>query len=191
MIAVCAGHHQDAQGATFEGHTEWPEAVLWRDRLVGVLGEGLALTVPSGLLRDKVEFINASQAVCAIEIHFNSAMMHGKPVGRGCETLQYPGSVRGGELAYCVHKVLARHFPPDRGVKEGWYRMDYPGRVDYDGDVEGDEKLDYFLVKTHCPAIIIEPEFIHLWADIERKRAVTCLGMATALTTLMDRWGVY
>ena len=67
--------------------------------------------------------------------------------------------------------------------------MDYPGRVDYEGDVDGDEKMDYFLRKTHCPAVIIEPEFIHLWGNIQRNRAAACVGMATALNMLLDRWG--
>ena len=39
--------------------------------------------------------------------------------------------------------ALAEIFPPSRGIKEGWYRQDFPGRVDYDGDVEGDEKRNF------------------------------------------------
>jgi hypothetical protein len=189
MILVSAGHHEGAKGATWEGHSEWPQAVLWQDLLVQYLGD-VGEKVPHGKLRDKVEYINAAQAVCAIEIHFNSAKVNGRHVGSGCETLHYPGSVQGEQLAWFVQRALAEDFHPDRGVKEGWYRMDRPGVVDYDGDVDGDEKIDYFLRKTHCPAVIIEPEFIHNWDAIEHHRAHACMSMARELTKLMSIWGM-
>lgn len=189
MILVSAGHHEGAQGASWNGFTEWPEAMEWRQQLVGFLGEDVGAAVPSGLLKDKVEYINASPAVCAIEIHFNSAKINGKHVGRGCETLFYPGSFRGRELASYAHQSLSTFFHPNRGLKEGWYRMDAPGTVDYHGDVDGDEVIDYFLRATHCPAIIIEPDFIHNMEQIQRKRAGTCRHMADNLFDLLEKWG--
>jgi len=189
MILVSAGHHRLAQGASWSGRTEWPQAVLWQDLMVQYLGD-LGEKVPSGLLRDKVEYINAANAVCAVEVHFNSAKVSGRHVGAGCETLYYPGSTQGQQLASYAHLALTKNFQPDRGIKSGWYRMDRPGVVDYDGDVDGDEKIDYFLRKTHCPSIILEPDFIHRYDMIEHKRAQTCMDLARQLTSLLEHWGV-
>lgn len=189
MILVSAGHHQGAQGASWAGRTEWPQAVLWQKLLLQYLAD-VGEAVPTGLLRSKVEYINAAQAVCAIEIHFNSAKVGGQHVGKGCETLYYPGSAKGKQLAFSAQKALSKYFLPDRGIKAGWYRMDQPGVVDYQGDVDGDEKVDYFLRETHCPAIIIEPDFIHRWDLIEHNRAQACRAMADELIKLLDWWGV-
>jgi len=189
VILVSAGHHEGAQGASWNGRSEWPQAVMWRNLIMTYLGD-LGESVPSGLLRDKVEYINAANAVCAIEIHFNSAKINGEHVGRGCETLYYPGSVSGQVLANYVHAALVKDFTPDRGIKGGWYRMDQPGVVDYDGDVDGDEKIDYFLRKTNCPAIILEPDFIHRWDLIEHHRAHCCMGIAIQLKNLLEHWGL-
>jgi hypothetical protein len=104
--------------------------------------------------------------------------------------LCYPGSAKGMELAHAVQKVLAEDFPPSRGVRAGWYRMDRPGVVDYHGDVEGDETIDYFLKYTNCPAIIIEPDFVHRWDLLEHNRAHACMGMARELILLLEHWGV-
>lgn len=190
MILVSAGHHEGAQGATWNGYTEWPQACLWRDQLVRYLGDSLGLAVPDGTLPDKVDFINANTAICAIEIHFNSAKVNGVHVGRGCETLYEPDNKRSDILAASVHNALRMHFRPDRGIKEGWYRMDRPGVVDYDGDVEGDEKLDYFLWATHCPAVVIEPEFIQYIDEIDRRRAMACKAMADQLFVMCEQWGL-
>ena len=189
MILVSAGHHKKAQGARWGEFTEWKQATLWRDLIVRYLGD-IGVAVPSTLLRDKVEFINANQAVCAIEIHFNSAKVDGHHVGRGCETLHYPGSTLGIELAKATHRAVSRHFFPNRGIKEGWYRMDRPGKVGYHGDVDGDETIDYFLKATHCPAVILEPDFIHRINTIEQGRATTCKDIAFELNVLLGHWGL-
>ena len=189
VILISAGHHKGAQGASWNHRTEWPQAVMWQDLLVTYLGD-IGEKVPTGLLRDKVEYINAALPVAAIEIHFNSAKVNGKHVGKGCETLYYPGSANGKELASYVQAAMVPDFLPDRGIKAGWYRMDAPGVVDYDGDVDGDEKIDYFLRKTHCPAIIIEPDFIHRYDLIEHNRAHCCMAIAKQLTLLLEHWGV-
>ena len=48
----------------------------------------------------------------------------------------------------------------NRGAKDGWYRMDVPGQVDFPGDVDGDEHKDAFTAQTNCPAFIPEALFI-------------------------------
>ena len=189
MILVSAGHHAAAQGALFNGHTEWEEATLWRELIVQEIGQHRAHAVPSGTLRSKVSYINARNPWMAVEIHFNSAINdEGKHVGEGYETLFYPGSIKGKIIAEYVQRGLgwALH-TKDRGVKEGWHRQDAPGRVDYHGDVDGDETILYFLNATRCPAIIVEPEFIHHQHSIKRMRGPACEAIADALLDAADK----
>lgn len=186
MIYVSAGHHERAQGATWNGHTEWQETMEWRDRIVKASGGMDMIAVPTGTLGQKVAFINAGQPDLAIEVHFNSAVVNGKHVGKGCETLYYPGSKKGKILAQNMQDTMLKFFEPDRGIKEGWYRMDRPGVVDYHGDVDGDETIDYFLRKTKCPAVIIEPEFVHNIDLIQYHRVAACTEIAKALLNTLE-----
>jgi len=169
MILISAGHHPGKRGAHFEDFYEHDEAVLWATLIVHNLGsEGML--VPADVLRKKVNFINAMRPSIAMEIHFNSAVDEdGKHVGRGCETLYYPGSVEGKKIADRVQATLANIFPPDRGVKEGWYRMNK------------DFGPDYFLARTSCASIIIEPEFVHRKDIIETNRIEACAKLAETL----------
>lgn len=151
MIFLSAGHYPSKPGASFERFIEHDEAIIWVHKIEALCDEEV-VTVPTGVLKEKVAFINerVMDGDCAVEIHFNAARnAEGQPIGRGSETLYYPGSEPGKVLAEKFQKVLGEIFPPDRGVKEGWYRMD-PSRG-----------ADFFLAKTKCPAIIIEPEFVH------------------------------
>lgn len=180
MIAVSAGHNNKAPGACFEEFCEFPEAVKWAELIVAALTQLRveAEFVPTGSLGSKVRWINRKRADLAVEIHFNSDPKH---AGKGCETLYCPGSRRGEIVAKVVHDGMAAIMLPDRGIKEGWYRMDKPGVVDYAGDVDGDEVKDYFLRSTRCPAIILEPEFIHNKSVITNKRDVTSIMIASGL----------
>lgn len=159
MIFISAGHHPSAPGARWERFVEHDEAVIWADELVAALDSGMR--VPAGVLKSKVEFINnrIMNGDIAIEIHFNAARdSNNNPIGKGCETLYYPGSEKGLELAEICQQALHQYFPPDRGAKEGWYRMD---------PTKGP---DFFLAKTKCPAVIIEPEFVHRSEIIQSQR---------------------
>ncbi len=168
MIMVSAGHHPYRKGASFNGFYEYDEAALWVPEIVRFLnGKGMA--VPAGKLPEKVAFINSHDADMAVEVHFNSAMIGGEPIGKGCETLYCPSSARGKALAQQVQDAIAPLFPPSRGIKEGWYQMNK------------DKGPDYFLVKTKCPAIIVEPEFIHRKEIIQRRRMEACEAIAGAL----------
>lgn len=186
MIYISAGHHEGAQGASWHGHTEWLEAVKWRDLLCSMIND-VAVPVPTGLLRDKVKFINQhGDAELAVEIHFNSAKVNGVHVGKGSETLHHPSSKMGKQAAQIIQDGLAQVFPPSRGIKAGWHRQDRPGVVDYHGDVDGDERIVYFLRKTVAPAVILEPEFIHNIQVIRDEREVGCEVIATALLEYLD-----
>ncbi len=151
MIFISAGHHPAAPGAKWDRFIEHDEASIWALIMSNKLDDSGSL-VPTGTLQSKVDFINARimNGDVAIEIHFNAARdKDNKPIGRGCETLYYPGSEAGEHLATLCQDALELCFPPNRGVKEGWYRMD-PKRGP-----------DFFLARTKCPAVIIEPEFVH------------------------------
>jgi len=189
MILISGGHHTHARGATHEGNSEFPETRIWAELIVHRL-KALdldAAVVCQGKLRKKVKEINNlhSEINCklAIEVHFNS-LASGR--ARGCETLYYPGSIKGKLYAERIQETMVRFFPPDRGIKEGWYKMDRPGVVDYHGDVDGDEKIDYFLRKTPCPALIIEPEFIQYYEDIAANRKVCCRAIAETICKIFS-----
>lgn len=174
MIYISAGHHPSKKGATFEDFAEYDEALTWMDLIMAHLGSK-GVRVPTGVLKDKVNFINKGVATLALEIHFNSAMNgKGENIGSGCETLYFPGSTKGKSLAEKVQASLTKHFSPDRGVKEGWYRMDKSNGP------------DFFLAKTDCPSVIIEPEFVHRKNIIRDKRGVACKDLAIELIRLSE-----
>lgn len=181
-ILVSAGHYEQAQGAQWNGFTEWAETTVWRDLIITELGAALSIAVPDERLPEKVKFINEHQPTIAIEIHFNSAIVDGEHVGEGCETLMYPGSPKGRRLAEIMQEAQYKLFQPYRGVKEGWYKQDRPGIVDYQGDVDGDETIDYFLRETSCPAVIIEPEFMQfMLSKIQPNRQAASLVLSAAM----------
>lgn len=159
-VAISAGHYPAAPGAVFGSLTEHAAADEWIVTLKAALESyGMdVFVVPTGLLSRKVGIINAEKCDAALEVHFNSDPGH---AGRGSETLYMPGSKLGEHYANCVQNQLGTVAQPSRGVKEGWYRMDRPGHVDFPGDIDGDEVVDAFLRLTHCPAVIVEPYFIH------------------------------
>lgn len=186
MIFISAGHHPERKGARFKNYCEHDEAKIWVSELIGLLGDR-AKVVPTGLLKQKVEFINRNKAELAIEVHFNSYKKWDDrnkdgivdedeliAQGKGCETLYFPGSKLGKILADEVNAAMAQIFFPDRGVKEGWFRM------------KKDTVADYFLAKTNCPAIIIEPEFIHRIDIIQKNRTAACAGIASTLLDFME-----
>ena len=187
VIVLSAGHYPESPGACFpDDNVNWcehAEASNWVNRIAVTLRDQKAVhVVPHATLRSKVEWINdlckRVPVKLAVEIHFNS------DVGKhqiGSETLYCPGSPRGKTMANIVQDAMARVFPPNRGAKEGWYRQDKTGHGGCVGDVDGDEKVDYFLRATNCPALIVEPEFIYNRTIIESGRDDACRVLADAL----------
>ena len=173
-IMVSAGHYPTRPGACYKGFCEHDEAVLWADRVTMLLGN-IGQRVPEGILKNKIDFIKHRNPSLAIEIHFNAAKdEHGVNVGHGCEVLYCPGSSSGKFIATHVQERLVSVMGNrDRGVKEGWYRM------------RKELGPDFFLVKTPCPAIVIEPEFIHFQERIQTKRNEACGAIATAIIEVL------
>lgn len=186
MIFISAGHHRNAQGAKFNDVTEYQISTKWVDRIESILTKS-CIRVPDGVLREKVEFINIGCAAfdgkhIAAEIHFNSAKIwkdqnangvidDGEMVniGKGSETLYYPASKTGIAAATIMQRELSKVFEPDRGIKEGWYQMNKSKGV------------DFFLKRTACTSLIIEPEFIDNTEILSEHMDAGCHLIANAL----------
>lgn len=168
MIFVSAGHYPASPGAKHQRFIEHDEAVLWANGIAESLGKN-AFKVPSGILRTKIEYINARiwKNDIAIEIHFNSCR---DLKGEGSETLYLPGHRPGKRLACDIQDSLVGVFAPDRGANEGWYR---------DDESRGP---DFFLAKTKCTSIIVMPEFVHNDEKIIGNREKGIQAIAEALS---------
>lgn len=191
-IFVSAGHNPLQVGAVFNDttknvvYTEYQFTSKYAEALLSALAaiKIPAVPVPTGSLSNKVAFINkqAKAGDIAIEIHFNSSP---NQKGKGCETLYCPKSVRGEELAKKIQNAIVKALPTiaNRGVKEGWYKMDIPGRVDFAGDVNGDEVPDAFLSSTKPLAVIVEPYFMNEAEDIKLNMSLVARAIASALSS--------
>lgn len=183
-VFLSAGHYPQRKGASHKGFYEHDEAIVWVKKLECMLSCLCDVEiVPTGTLRQKVKHMNKQKYDLAVEVHFNS-LASGRAYGS--ETLHYPGSKKGKKCAKEIQKRLAEVFKPDRGIKEGWYRMDRPGVKDYQGDVEGDETIDYFLRKTKGTALILEPEFIQHKGKIQMNRTKGCMAIAKGIIDALD-----
>jgi len=184
MIYVSVGHHVAAQGAEYKGITEYHLAGIYVDKICELLGDK-ATRVPNGSLKPKVTFVNERQKKgdIAVEIHFNDFQVwvdannndvvdEGEMIraGKGgSETLFYPGSIKGKAIAEKVQEDLGRIMKPDRGVAIGYYKRNK------------ENGPNYWLRKTNCIAIMIEPQFINRINDIRNKMNEACASIASSL----------
>lgn len=189
-VFVSAGHNPLQVGAVFNDtasgnvYTEYSHTLKYANSLVSALTaiKVPVVLVPSGSLTNKISFINkaAKAGDIAIEIHFNSSPTQ---KGKGCETLYCPGSSKGEALAKKIQNAIVKAIPSvvDRGVKEGWYKMDIPNKVDYPGDKNGDEVPDAFLANTKPLAVIVEPFFMNEVSSIQTNMELVARAIASAL----------
>jgi len=197
MIILSAGHDPVAKGAEYNGFNEFDEATLWVETIRRLIADSFLYPCSvaphsrsgntqsaNAVLIEKVKWMNQQADVkLIVEVHFNSDESKRQ---RGSETLYCPGSSKGKKAAELVQAELGGLFPPSRGAKEGWYRMDKPGHVDYPGDVDGDEKVDYLLRAVKPVALILEPEFIYNRETIESKRDAACAKLASACVFIAE-----
>jgi N-acetylmuramoyl-L-alanine amidase len=180
IVGVSAGHNSADPGSSLGPTTERSITERWADKICRALGArwGIATVAPPNAhLSTKVEYFNRTRPEAIVEIHFNANI----PV-TGCETLYFPGSSAGRRLASKVHKAYSPFTSNrDRGVKEGWFRMDAPGIKEHAQDVEGDEQPLYLLKRTRAPTIIIEPEFISQMENILAMEDKVCQAIAYGL----------
>lgn len=181
MIFVSIGHFPERPGACYRDFCEHGEASQWAGRLMHELGGEAATICPVGTLKEKVAFINetADKNDIAIEIHFNSAKnAEGEHIGRGSECLYHPNSKRGYDAAVAIQDALSKVFEPDRGVKKGYYQLNKQKGV------------DFFLAKTICTSVIIEPDFIHRKTKIRENRDAACSKIAASILAFMENENV-
>ena len=156
-IAISVGHHPGAKGASYSDLVEFDLAEYWVNEILDQYDDLYdyeyncpifhLLPVPTGTLKEKVKFINENEFDYAIEMHFNSAGV----TASGSETLYMPNSKRGKKLASIIQKNISVPLEiRDRGVKEGMYWS----------TSERTNTPLYFLRRTNCPAVIIEPNFL-------------------------------
>lgn len=155
---LSAGHNPSARGAVWEDVNEYDTAIKWIPKVSAHLVQAghTVVVVKTGTLSSKIKEINenASDAKLVVELHFNAA---GTKYVEGNETLYCPNS-KTGKLAADAYNAKFMEsalaiVKKDRGVKEGWYRMEPPS-------VNPDAVPDALLVKTKPLALIIEPAFI-------------------------------
>jgi len=186
IVALSIAHYPNRAGASYKGVNEHAVSTVWISTLKRILESYgvIVIQTPVGGLRKKVKFINDHDSDVAVEIHFNGSS---NPKVSGTETLYCPGSVKGKKFAEIVHSNYVKEMHcRDRGIKEGWYRMDRPYIEDYPGDIDGDEKKDYFLQYTSCPALIPEPEFIAQQDNINDNMESACIGIALGIIEFLE-----
>ena len=187
-LIISAGHNPQKSGASWQGIREHDQAMKWVNEIADylTLKQVKVIQVATGSLREKVEhvnqWVNIDKNSIAVELHFNAA---GTTYVQGNETLYYPNSVAGKQLATTFNtkfmELAQQWVIKDRGVKEGWYRMDRPGVIDFYGDEDGDEMPDYWLRKTKCPSLILEPCFMCQLTDIGESWKQVAHAVAEAL----------
>lgn len=64
--------------------------------------------------------------------------------------------------------------------------MDRPYIEDYPGDIEGDEKPNFFLQYTNCPAVILEPDFVSQLVNIAEKEDSACIAIAESIFNYLE-----
>ena len=157
-IALSAGHYPAAPGARYNGIIEHYYCMDVLDICFNMYERDADLyqhyelfRVPTGTLREKVKVVNDASCDAAIELHLNAVS---DPSAGGTLTL-YSGTEGSLRLAEAIHGKLLQLGLRNRGIVIGYYRLD-PKRP-----------LDYFLRKTVCPAVILEPAFCSNPAEAE------------------------
>lgn len=152
-VAIAVGHHPEKRGASWNGWSEYELLAPVAGYLVRELTRaGLdAYLVPSGRLATKVEWINAGNFTAAVELHGDAGG------GSGGTALYYPGSTAGQALAEAVDNAMEAVLGADRRrARPGYFRGD-PARG-----------VLYFLARTACPAVVVEPEYLRARLDTFR-----------------------
>jgi len=158
-IAICPGHHTDAQGARNAVHNISENEVA--KKIVIMLKDLLEespynhdVSIIEGKLGHKVREINKGGFDLALDIHFNAdAELEDtdNKKGYGCMVMHYPTSTTRKQQAAKMSSAIAESLgTKDRGARAAWY---------WGGSNPG-TKPDYFTDKTNCPAFIPEAGYI-------------------------------
>ena len=140
-VSINAGHYPglDSGAVGQNGLQEAEVAKNIAERVVNILREvGYnALFIQKNELYEITELSNDFCADLFVSIHCNAAENKN---ARGTETFAHPQSERGQKLAECIQRQIVESMGTiDRGVKLDTF---------------------YVLKHTHCPAVLVECEFI-------------------------------
>jgi len=142
-VMVSVGHYSDENTREIEYPANLRVGQLLHSFLInnGFLCE----IIEGGQLRDKVRSINIYNPDIAVECHFNrlSYPHDPKKYGSGYEVCIWQGSRSGRRLAGEILHQWKKRLPFKRRGTGVWERTDL-----------------YFLKKTYCPSIILEPLFL-------------------------------
>ena len=157
-LILSVGHDSKRQGASSSGKTEWECARPMVDKIkqyVNSIDNQITVHVINTTLKSTVSVVNrivtkyGKDNCIAIELHFNAAA---NTTVIGQETLYYPFSGASKALGRKFNNILFERAgwltKKNRGAKAGWYQ----------GIKNGD--ILYFLKKTSCRSLIIEPVFL-------------------------------
>lgn len=109
-------------------------------------------------LKTKVWIVNKAKPVCAVELHLNSSS---NPKARGSLCMYYP-TKKSEQLAKFILDNIGKIINqpklgislPTRGAYVGNYQLD-PSKA-----------ILYFLRRTKCPAVVVEPLFLSNDQDV-------------------------
>lgn len=177
QFIIIPGHNEQEPGSCSDNYCENELAKEWAKQIF----DNLALESFDPLLissdeypelQDKVQIVNEINPIGAVELHFNSNID-----AKGSESLYYPGSEKGKELASYVQEQFEKNdvFQPNRGVKEGYYWSE--------GEKGG---ILYLLRKTTCPTVIIESEFISNEEVIINNKDIGCQSISQAISLFCE-----
>lgn len=165
-VAIDTGHNppEDLGAISVEHklceYIEAHEIVSHANRLL--YAQGIELVNFGETLKRKVKLVNKARPNIAIEVHLNSS---NSEKARGALCMYYPQK-RSRDLARFILQGIkdATLAPilgsslPTRGAYIGHYRLD-PSKA-----------ILYFLRKTKCPAVVVEPLFISNKEDADLLR---------------------
>lgn len=160
-LIFSAGHNSHQRGACHGDFCEYPETRAWAEELIKHFPAEDCYVITDMLLSEKIKFINnikPSPLLC-LEIHFNSSAKG----GQGSESLFTPSSEKSKMLAKFIQDRLGILSPPNRGIKEGWYKQDFDRKIP-----------DAFLAQTKPVAVIVEPYFVQQGEQLVKENMQAC-----------------
>jgi len=165
-IALCPGHSAVAFGVGKNGFREHEVCSHITSQLERVLSE-FEVRVIEGTLLEKTTAINSYSPNIALEIHTGNCNKSQTSGSRTFYDIKKPTSEF---LSECVLTEMVRTLNTrNQGSRAGWYKKISPKTVKDGRAPEGwKPKIDLFLKKVTCPAVLVEPFFLSSPNDVKK-----------------------